>query len=1134
MSTFGFRWHLAWEGGKDSLLSPALSCPGARPPGEGKVWAKFIGLKPVFFRPGTLLILAALLGPLAFAAQPLGPEQPPALTSLSQVSALSTEDAARGLTVKVRGTVTYCDRERGTLFIQDGGDAASVRIPTVRDNEDFDLQQGQIVEVEGTTVKGPVKCNLRSQRLRLIGQGQIPVPLELNGTAPFTEKAESRWVRVQGWIPTVSIAGSRLNLELVIRPGQSLAVALNGGDSPETKELPGSLVELSGVFNLRFDAAGQINGGRVYVNDLASVRKLRSIPISAIAEAGTSAGKAQPGDPFRVRGTVVNHALGEFLVVRDNSGSLRIPFRGLTYFNAGNLVEIFAYPIQRRPELVLTNVTVKFVPADTSKEEPAAAIISPSIPNTNLITLTKIMELRKLSPQEASRGYPVHITGVITFWDLSTYHHFVQDETAGVYVQLGRVDNVALLRPGQKVEVRGFSGPGSYAPIIYGETIRLLGEDVFPAPAAVTYRKLMSGNFDSQWVLLKGVVRNQWTGTNSSTLALFTGDGLIKVVVAGPAHDLAAKGLVDAALEIQGVCITIFDDHRRLQSVELHVPDWNHVEVKEAATEDPFKLPVKAVNDLFQFQAGGSELHRARLMGVVTLRAPDGSLYLQDGSGGVQIQPGQWVPSLRIGTTVDVVGFPVIVDQLAMLQDALVHPLKAGTPLEAADLKPETALEDVLQATLIRLQGEVLGHFSHGSEELLTLRFGQRMIDVVLQKGYREDQLADIAPGTMIQLTGVYVAQFDSTARVQSFRLMLRSADDVIVISRPAWWTVRQTLWALVGLAAVLLLALGWVRALRRQVQQRTQALHEEIEHHKRTEAKLEGEIAERKRMETEVERSHQELLIASRQAGMAEVATSVLHNVGNVLNSVNVSVNLVADKIRKSKVSNIARTAEMLNANALDLGQFLTHDPKGRQLPQYLGRLAQHLDGEHAQILAELDSLRKNVDHIKGIVSMQQSYAKVFGSIEAVKPTELVEDALRMNSGALVRHEVRVVREYDADLPEITVEKHKLLQILVNLICNAKKACDESIHPQKILTVRVANEDGRLKISVIDNGVGIPPENLTKIFNHGFTTRKDGHGFGLHSGALAATEMGGALVVHSDGPGKGASFTLELPVTQV
>jgi signal transduction histidine kinase len=134
------------------------------------------------------------------------------------------------------------------------------------------------------------------------------------------------------------------------------------------------------------------------------------------------------------------------------------------------------------------------------------------------------------------------------------------------------------------------------------------------------------------------------------------------------------------------------------------------------------------------------------------------------------------------------------------------------------------------------------------------------------------------------------------------------------------------------------------------------------------------------------------------------------------------------------------------------------------------------------------------------------------------------------MNAGALARHQLQLMRDYAADVPEILVEKHKVLQILVNLIRNAKYACEESDTPDKLLTVRIINGDNRVRITVEDNGVGIPPENLARIFSHGFTTRKNGHGFGLHSGALAAQELGGCLTALSEGPGRGATFTLELP----
>ncbi|HEX9048606.1 MAG TPA: ATP-binding protein [Verrucomicrobiae bacterium] len=274
----------------------------------------------------------------------------------------------------------------------------------------------------------------------------------------------------------------------------------------------------------------------------------------------------------------------------------------------------------------------------------------------------------------------------------------------------------------------------------------------------------------------------------------------------------------------------------------------------------------------------------------------------------------------------------------------------------------------------------------------------------------------------------------------------------------------------------------------------------------------------------------HRQLEEASRQAGMAEVATSVLHNVGNVLNSVNVSGALVAEKVSHSKAASLAKVVALLQAHAEDLPGFFAHDPKGRQLVTYLADLTVRLEEERAEILRELATQSGDIQHIKEIISMQQDTARTVGVTETLPASDMVEDALRLNLGALERHGFKLVREY-ASTPPITVEKHKVLQILVNLIRNAKYACAESGRPDKQINLRIVNGEATLKISVADNGIGIAPENLTRIFHHGFTTRKDGHGFGLHSGALAAKELGGTLQAFSEGPGKGATFTLELPL---
>jgi len=309
----------------------------------------------------------------------------------------------------------------------------------------------------------------------------------------------------------------------------------------------------------------------------------------------------------------------------------------------------------------------------------------------------------------------------------------------------------------------------------------------------------------------------------------------------------------------------------------------------------------------------------------------------------------------------------------------------------------------------------------------------------------------------------------------------------------------------------------------------------------------LSRDVTAERDTELALEKAQRDIVDASRAAGMAEVATGVLHNVGNVLTSVNVSAGVIASTLHQSKVESLGRLAALLEEHAPRLGEFLTVDAKGRRVPELLAALATQAVAERDRLLGEIESLQKNIDHIKEIVAMQQAYATMVGVVEPLEATAMMEDAVRMNRGALVRHDVRVVRAF-APVPPVLAEKAKVLQILVNLIRNAKYATDDSGAADKLITLRIepafagasaaeavadkpAGRPGFVRFIVQDNGVGVPAENLTKIFQHGFTTRAHGHGFGLHSSAGAAVEMNGSLTVHSDGPGRGATFVLELPV---
>lgn len=284
--------------------------------------------------------------------------------------------------------------------------------------------------------------------------------------------------------------------------------------------------------------------------------------------------------------------------------------------------------------------------------------------------------------------------------------------------------------------------------------------------------------------------------------------------------------------------------------------------------------------------------------------------------------------------------------------------------------------------------------------------------------------------------------------------------------------------------------------------------------------------------MVDELNHSNRELVKTARQAGMAEMAVDVLHNAGNVLNSVGVTTHALKRRVSQSKMTSLQPMIELLEAAAENLPDFFANDPRGQKLPAYLSALSTHLQKDHQAIISSLTDLERHVQHIQDIINLQQNYSRTIGLTEPVDVVEVIEDAVALNIDAIQRHgiDLRVTRA--EELSNVLLDRQKLLQVLTNLISNAKQAFQHSdtIHKQIDITIHPPQAD-TFCITVDDNGIGITQENLTRIFQHGFTTRPEGHGFGLHSSAIAASEMNGTLHASSPGADQGATFTLMLPI---
>lgn len=291
-------------------------------------------------------------------------------------------------------------------------------------------------------------------------------------------------------------------------------------------------------------------------------------------------------------------------------------------------------------------------------------------------------------------------------------------------------------------------------------------------------------------------------------------------------------------------------------------------------------------------------------------------------------------------------------------------------------------------------------------------------------------------------------------------------------------------------------------------------------------------DITERKIYEKSVQELNEKLISIARRAGMSEIATSVLHNIGNVLNSVNISVAMIQESLNADATQNLVKVSQMISDNLSKEPDYLVKNEKGKLIPEYLINLSNNISVEREKMISETTNLITNIQHIKDIVHMQKDISGLSGINEKVFLPELMDLAIQISSTSPEKDGIKIIKNYTYD-SYIIIDRSRILQILVNLIQNAKESLLTLINKQKIMTLSIQKKSNEPYIELIvqDNGIGIARTNSTKIFTMGFTTKPTGHGFGLHSCALVAIELGGSLVVESKGVGNGARFILKIPL---
>jgi len=461
--------------------------------------------------------------------------------------------------------------------------------------------------------------------------------------------------------------------------------------------------------------------------------------------------------------------------------------------------------------------------------------------------LNSVAEVRALSVAETSEHLPVKLRGVVTFFDEQLYSHFIQDDTAGIYVRFPTNVAPAQLDPGQLVEITGTCNPGEYAPVVEIDQLRVVGSAPLPVPPVVTYEQLASGAEDSQFVEIDGVVHSVRKLPDSAynVIEISTGGGRLNVY----AKDLPVQTpeeLLDSTLRVRGVCSTKFNRKRQLFAIRLMVSRKADLLVKVPAPADPYAVPVHPIGSLLQFAPQETFGHRVKIEGTVIYDDPGKTLYLQDGEEGVEVLSKSTEP-LAMGDRVEVVGFVSQGDYTPYLDDAIYQKTASGPPPSPVDLSIDEVLKGNHDCRLIRVAGKVLDRAEHGADRYLILQDGDFIFHAYFNLAPGEETFTSIENGSRVAVTGVCQIdpgewQAGDAWRARGFNIRLRSISDVAVLQEPSWWTLGRLLWLAGALALAAAAAFAWVAVLRRQVNERTRQLEIQIQERQRAERRREIE----------------------------------------------------------------------------------------------------------------------------------------------------------------------------------------------------------------------------------------------------------------------------------------------------
>ena len=748
-------------------------------------------------------------------------ERQPFLTNAESVRMLSDSGAKLGYSVQLQGVVTYYDPDWPILYIQDESSGIYVEL----EKQDYSVKPGQLVEIEGISSPGSFLPVVSKASLKTLS-AKWPFSIRhLSLDNLDIRQDDSQWMQIKGIVHNTYQDGHYTILETYDGKNK-VQIRIRELSQTAASHLIDAVIQVRGVLAVITNSAHHPIGLELWVPEESRISVLKppiedtnQLPVTTVASIKKGWSGNPPVHRIRIQGTVMPSYKEGTLLVRDISGVIEAQTLFSRPIAPGDEVDLIGFADLDSPRPRIINayyLRIKALAIESKEEE-------------GLPTLKDINLIRKLSAAEAGRGYPVQVKGVITYHNPQLSMTFIQNGNDAIYLQ--SLDPALVLEEGKEYEVKGFSAPGDFAPIITKPIFRMIGPAPLPPLQTVTLEQLSTGQYDCLRVEVTGIVRSIRQVGNRWCLEMFNEGKGIEVWLPNLTASANIHSMQDAKITAQGICSIQISTWGSITGFRLNVPSMDGIHVLEQAKSDPFSAPLRSIRDVFRYSKQAEEGHRIRIQGVLLHQRPGVALYIRDATGSITIPISHTLPA-NSSDLLTVSGYPAPGKFAPSLEHALVKRLSTSPQPSPHVLPDAQALYNNFHGDLVQIRAKLIDqwHTVDGQNYLLQdLPENNGTFEALLESSSYGTNLPELRNGSELELTGIYLLREKATQKF-GFHLLLRTPKDIHILKSAPWWTLKHTYWVLGVLFVLILLASAWATMLKRRVNRQTRIIRNQIE----------------------------------------------------------------------------------------------------------------------------------------------------------------------------------------------------------------------------------------------------------------------------------------------------------------